>query len=200
MNQTWQRRSGPNGVAGCFSWDSPRGKTVNSPDPAPLHEEEPEDLNSSQTGAGSKPATPENDKEKYGIKVDVKVGDKKEGLDRDHIYVDDKKIYRVWRSPDLYGDRGDETSARSGSDNSFELIYSNGDEDGVKERMVFSDDTQKLKVQIQNSNTGADTRNEPEEKMRTLSVTGQAVAGSDVAHVTPTLNDESPNKINKVFR
>ena len=37
------------------------------------------------------------------MKVAVEASDRKDGLDKDHIYVDNQKIYRPFRSPDLYG-------------------------------------------------------------------------------------------------
>ena len=183
-------------MAGCFSWDSPRGKRGDIPDPEPLHEE----LNYDTREQNIKPVTPDDDREKFGMKVDVQVSDRKEGLDRDHIYVDNQKIYRVWRSPDLYGVRNDETSSRSGSDNGSEPVEGNLNDEGMKERVVFRDDHEKLKVKIDNANTGADKHNEAEEKLRRLHVNGEAVSKNDLMPVQRDANEISTDKMNKVYR
>ena len=184
------------GVAGCFSWDSPRGKRGDIPDPEPLHEE----LNYDTRQQNIKPATPDDDRQKNGMKVDVEVSDRKEGLDRDHIYVDNQKIYRAWRSPDLYGVRNDETSSRSGSDTGSESIEGNLNEGRTTERVVFRDDHEKLKVKIENANTGTEKHNEAEEKLRRLDVTGEAVSKNDLMPVQRNINEISTDKTNKVYR
>ena len=185
-------------MAGCFSWDSPRGKLANSPDPGPLHEE----LNYDERDQNIKPVTPDDDREKFRMKVAVEASDRKDDLDKDHIYVDNQKIYRPFRSPDLYGVRNDETSARSrsSSDNSFELIDGNLNEEGMKERLVFSDDNEKLKVKINNGKTGTDKHNEAEEKLRRLDVSGEAMSKNDIMPVQRNTNEKATDEMSKVYR
>ena len=188
-------------MAGCFSWDSPRGKRADSPDPEPLHEE----LNYDPREQNTKPVTPDEDKEKFGMKVAVEASDRKDGLDKDHIFVDNQKIYRPWKSPDLYGVRNDETTSERSrstcsSDNSFELVDTNLNEEGMKERLVFSDDNEKLKVKIKNANTGAENHNEAEEKLRRLDVSGESVSRNDIMPVQRNTNEIATNDISKVYR
>ena len=115
--------------------------------------------------------------------------------------MDNQKIYRGWRSPDLNGVRNDETSARTGSDNSFELIDGNLNEgEGMKERTVFSDDYEKLKIKIKNANTGADKHNETEEKFRRLDVRGENISKNDLMPVQRNMNEISTEKMSKVYR
>ena len=187
-------------MAGCFSWDSPRGKLAHSPDPEPLHEEL--NYNEREPNRSIKPVTPSDDREKFRMKVAVEASDRKDGLDKDYIYVDNQKIYRPFRSPDLCGVRNDETSARSrsSSDNSFELIDGNLNEEGIKERLVFSDDNEKLKVKIKNANTGADNHNEAEEKLRRLDVSGEAMSKNDIMPVQRNTNEKATDEMSKVYR
>ena len=139
------------------------------------------------------------------MKVAVEASDRKVGLDKDHIYVDNQKIYRPWKSPDLYGVRNDETTtARSrstcSSDNSFELVDANLNEEGMKKRLVFSDDNEKLKVKIKNANTSAENHNEAEEKLQRLDISGKAVSRNDIMRVQLNTNEIATNDMSKVYR
>ena len=161
VNGNWQSKGGPAGVAGCFAWNIPDDQNE-KPDPEILYDETVKNNNDSPNDD----LKPKCDEDKFGIRLSVKVNDEKKVLDKDHIYVGNQKIYRTCRTPDLQSKIKNVPEIKDEGNTSRDMF---------RERSIFADENEALKVRIKNFKIEQSPEEEVGERFDKLGITGEAI-------------------------